>query len=123
MARPTFDNKVDRQTQAGERINLVIADDINQLKSAIIALYNMFLTVKVVSIVPIVAADFTGPYYDNTDLVDLTPDVDFRIFTNSGTGALLRVNDGYTFNAATGRVTGLTPDYYSLEIYLPVTEL
>lgn len=122
-SRPTFANKVDRQTQAGERINLVIADDINQLKAGIIALYEMLATVKVRTCVPVVAADFTGPYYDNSKLVNLTPDVDFRIFTNSGSGTLLRYLDGYTFTAATGRVIGLTPDYYSIEIYQPVTEL
>lgn len=122
-SRPTFANKVDRQTQAGERINLVIADDINQLKAAIIALYDMFETVEARTCIPVTSADFTGPYYDNSKLVNLTPDVDFRIFTNSGSGTLLRYLDGYTFTAATGRIIGLEPDYYSIEIYQPVTEL
>lgn len=122
-SRPTFQNKVDRQIQPGAIINLVVANDINQLKAGIIALYNMFSTVKVRTCIAITSADFTGPYYDNARLVNLTPDVDFRIFTNSGSGTLLRVDEGYTFTASTGRVSGLTPDYYSIEIYQPVTEL
>jgi hypothetical protein len=128
-SRPTFLNKVDRQTQPGNRINLVIADDINQLKNGIIALYNMFGNVKMRVCVTIERTDFSGNNYYNTKLVGLTPDVDFRIFTNEGSGTLLRWDDdgydpegGYSFNPGNGQLV-MTPQAYSLEIYLPVTEL
>lgn len=126
-SRPTFDDKVDRQTQAGDRINLVIADDMNQLKAAIIALYNMFETVNVRTCIPVTPAMFTGPYYQNSKLVNLTPDVDFRVFTNDGSGTLLTYDNtddarGYLFDPATGRLT-MNIQNYSLEIYTSVTEL
>jgi len=129
-SRPTFENKVDRKIQAGARINLVVADDINQLKEAIIALYDMFETITVRTCKVIKPADFTGPYYQNTLLVGLTPDVDFRLFTNDGSGTLLNwdeeeYGDGaYIFDSATGKIYELdTSGTYSLEIYTPVTEL
>jgi len=128
-SRPTFANKVDRQTQSGNRINLVIADDINQLKEAIIACYAMFQTLKVRTCVVIKYADFTGPYYDNSLLVGLTPDTDFRVFTNDGSGTLMLWDDegydpegGYAFDPAKGRLT-MNPQNYSIEIYTPVTLL
>lgn len=126
-SRPTFGNKVDRQTQAGERINLVIADDVNQLKAAIIALYDMFETVTVRTCIPITPALFTGPYYQNSKLIGLTPDVDFRLFTNDGSGTLLTSDDtdsteGYVFDPVLGKLT-MGIQNYSLEIYTPVTEL
>lgn len=122
MARPTFADKVDRQTQAGARINLVVADDINQLKAAIIALYDMFETVTVRTCVAISSADFTGPYYQNALLVDLTPDIDFRVFTNGGSGVLLYSGDGFVYDSALGKLT-MEPSDYNIEIYTPVTEL
>jgi hypothetical protein len=126
--KPTFDTKVDRVTQAGDRINLVIADDINQLKDAIDKLYDMFETVNIRTCIPITKADFTASYYDNSKLVGLTPDVDFRVFTNEGSGTLLIWDEegygdgGYVFDSARGRLT-MNPQGYSIEIYTPVTVL
>ena len=126
---PTFADKVDRQTQPGNRINLVIADDINQIKNCLEAIYAMFETLSVRKCVVITSADFTGPYYDNSLLVNLTPDTDFRVFTNDGSGTLLLWDDegydpegGYSFDAARGRLT-MNPQNYSIEIYIPVTLL
>jgi len=129
-SRPTFDNKVDRVEQPYARINKVIADDMNQLKAAIIALYDMFETVQVRTCIALTPAMFTGPYYQNSKLINLTPDVDFRLFTNDGSGTLLSWDEegygdgGYIFTPETGRISGVdVSGNYSLEIYTPVTEL
>jgi len=126
---PTFATKVDRQTQSGNRANLVIADDINQITNCLTAIYAMFQTLVVRTCVPITKSDFTGPYYTNTLLIGLTPDVDFRVFTNDGSGTLMLWDDegydpegGYSFDPATGKLT-TNPQNYSIEIYTPVTLL
>lgn len=57
----------------------------------------------------ITAADFTGNNITGQGLqallTGLTPDVDFFIYSDDGSGALQKVNDGYTFNAGTGTIT------------------
>lgn len=126
---PTFADKVDRQTQPGNRVNLVIADDINQLKRCLTAIYSMLATLNVRNCVPITTSDFTGPYYDNSLLIGLIPDVDFRVFTNEGSGTLMLWDEdgydpegGYSFDPTMGRLT-MNPQGYSIEIYTSVTLL
>lgn len=123
MSVPTFEDKVDRITQAGNRINLVVADDINQLKNAIIALYGMFSSITLRSCVVLTKDSFAGHNYQNSRLINLVPDVDFRVFSNAGSGSLLRWNDdgyddlgGYAFTPATGTLN-MDPGDYSVEIY------
>ena len=52
--------------------------------------------------------DFTAGAYQNDDLIGLTADTEFFFYSNDGSGVLLKVNDGYTFNSATGTITPLT---------------
>ena len=124
---PTFANKVDRQTQSGSRVNLIIADDINQIKACLTAIYAMLQTLSVRNIVLITKADFGGSSYQNSLLVGLTPDVDFRVFTNDGSGTLLYYDEydpeaGYDYTPSTGTLI-MNPQNYSIEIYTPVTLL
>jgi len=48
--------------------------------------------------------DDSAPYV-NADLIGMTPDVNFVVFTDHGSGALNKVTDAYTFNATTGTIT------------------
>lgn len=52
--------------------------------------------------------DFTADAYQNDDLIGLTADTEFFFYSNDGSGVLLKVNDGYTFNSTTGTITPLT---------------
>jgi hypothetical protein len=65
---------------------------------------------------PITAANFVGDDYTNPDLVGKTPQVNFNIFTNDGTGGLMDYPGSYTFNAGTGTIT-TTPGNYVVQIY------
>lgn len=53
------------------------------------------------SAVIITSADFSGSDYTNALLSGLTADEDFFLFSNDGSGTLLKVNDGYTFSGTT----------------------
>lgn len=64
----------------------------------------------------ITSADFTGRIYVNTLLVGLVPMEGFNIYTNDGSGVLLKVDDGYTFDATTGAIT-TEPGNYFIQIY------
>ncbi len=63
--------------------------------------------------VKITSADFTGNDYTNALLSGLTPDVDFMLWSDEGSGTLLKVNDSYTFSGST--ITA-TPSDYRLQI-------
>ncbi len=62
------------------------------------------------------ASDFTGNNYEKNSLIGLTPDIDFELFSNNGSGAMLKVEDGYTFDINYGVIT-TTPENYKLKIY------
>jgi hypothetical protein len=47
--------------------------------------------------------------YQNILLSGLTPDIDFLLFSDEGSGTLLKVNDGYTFSGTT--ITALNGNY------------
>ena len=70
---------------------------------------------KTISI-PITSADFGGNDYTNVTIIGKVPMVDFNVYSNDGSGALLKVNDGYTFNAGTGTIT-MTAGNYVIQIY------
>lgn len=63
--------------------------------------------------VKITAPDFTGNDYTNGLLSGLTPDVDFLLYSDEGSGVLLKENDGYTF---AGSTITTTPGDYRLQI-------
>lgn len=69
-----------------------------------------------VTTVLITIDDFTGSDYQNDLLIGKTADLQFTVFTNNGSGVLLKVDDGYTFNATTGTLT-MTADSYKIIIY------
>jgi hypothetical protein len=66
--------------------------------------------------VSITAADFTGSDYTNPSLVNQTPVTNFSVFSNDGSGALLKEGKAYTFNTVTGTLT-MTPGNYTIFIY------
>lgn len=120
MARITFENKVPRRTLDVPDINQVTAADLNQIKTSVNALYDLLDLAYVPKFVSITSADFSGSSYTNTQLIDKTAMVDFNIFINNGSGTLLKVNDGYTFNASIGRLT-MDADNYIIQINVKLT--
>lgn len=64
-------------------------------------------------------ADFSGDSYTNSLLIGKTADIDFFLYTNDGSGVLLKVDDGYTFDSGTGTITVLFggPGNYRLSIF------
>ncbi len=43
--------------------------------------------------------------YTNAALVGKIPDINFWVFADNGSGTLLALNNGYSFNSGTGTVT------------------
>lgn len=69
-------------------------------------------------VVIITEDDFVAGSYQNNDLKGLSADTDFFFYSNDGSGVLLKVNDGYTFNSSTGTITPLTgAGNYRLQIF------
>lgn len=64
----------------------------------------------------ITSADFSGSDYQSTDLIGLVAGTNFDVWSNDGSGTLLLVNDGYTFNSTTGTITA-TAGNYKILIY------
>lgn len=120
MARVTFDDKEDTTVQPGLRKNLVIADDINQLKNGINGVYDMLANLRQRIVVPLSASDFSGSNYQNSNLVALVPMSDFTLCTNDGSGVLLNTSGGYTFNGTTGTITAAAGNYV-LTIFKPLS--
>lgn len=59
---------------------------------------NACMGIEIIKITPI---DFTGDTYVNAlKLANKTPDIDFTVYSDDGTGGLLKVNDGYSYNVA-----------------------
>lgn len=70
----------------------------------------------------VTAADFTGNNITGQGLqallTGLTPDTDFFVYSDDGSGALQKLNDGYTFNAGTGTITiGTGAGNFRIEIF------
>lgn len=119
MARITFTAKVDRRTQNVPDENRVTAADMNMIKSSVNALYDLMDTIRKPIIKTLTSASFSGSNYQDSDLVGMTGY--FDLFTNDGSGVLLKLNDGYTYNATTGTITTDAGNYI-LKIYKPVVE-
>lgn len=119
MGKITFEQKEDRYTLPGDRKYKVVAADINEIKQSVNEIWDLLAYLRQRIRVNITSSDFSGNYYANSNLVNLTPDVDFVVNTNGGSGVALRVNDGYTFNATLGRIYMDAADY-SITIYKAV---
>lgn len=69
----------------------------------------------------ITSADFTAGVITGQSIPGLltgkTADIDFFLYSNEGSGALLKVNDGYTFNSVNGQIT-TTAGNYRLQVFL-----
>ena len=116
MDKITYTNKEDRRTSPIAAKYRVVAGDMNEIKTVVNAMVDKLETVKIPQSIAITSADFEGDTYQNSMLVDKTPVTDFNVWTNDGSGVLLKYNDGYTFTAGTGTI-GLTSGNYRLEIY------
>jgi hypothetical protein len=66
--------------------------------------------------VSITAVDFNVSDYTNALLIGQTPVTNFSVFSNDGSGALLKENKAYTFNSVTGTLT-MAAGNYTIFIY------
>lgn len=72
-----------------------------------------------IEVIKITAIDFTGnTYVNHAKLANKTPDIDFTLYSDEGTGGLLKVNDGYSYNVL-GEITPIPEGVgnYRLVIY------
>lgn len=115
MGKITY-TKTDRIISSVPLENKVTAADMMEIKTSVNALYDLMENLRQLITVLIVANDFSGSNYQNGNLVGLTPDVDFQIFQDFGSGILLKVNESYLFNATTGTITA-EKGSYRLNIY------
>lgn len=113
MGKITYQDKEDRRTANVPDKNKVSAADMIMIKNSVNALYDMMDTLRVRTAIAIEPGDLTTGYYENSALIGMTPDVDFLLYTDNGSGTLLRSGDGYTFNDVNGRIT-ISSDYYRL---------
>lgn len=116
MARILFTDKEDRRTQPYPAINIVTAANMNEIKASVNAIYDILDTLKIPVSFAIVPGDFAGSTYQDARLVGLTPVTDFNVWSNEGSGVLLKYTDGYTFVSGTGTIT-MEPGDYRIEIY------
>ena len=117
MAEITYATKVDRRTLDVPETEKVTAANMNEIKASVNALYTAINSVKVPTSFAITPSDFTGDVYTDTRLIGKTPVTDFNVWSNNGSGVLLKYTDGYTFNAGTGTLT-MPQDDYRIEIYV-----
>lgn len=120
MAKIAFDNKVDRRVLDVPDINKVTAEDMNEVKASVNALYDLLDSAYIPKNISITSASFSGSNYTNTLLIDKTAMVDFNVFTNDGSGVLLKVDDGYTFTTGVGRLT-MEPGNYIIQLNVKLT--
>ncbi len=98
----------------------VVANDMNEIKRAINALIDAVALLRKPTILTITSANFSGSNYTNSKLVNKTANVDFMVYSNSGSGVLLKPSDGYDFSTSLGRITA-DPDNYIILIYEAVS--
>lgn len=99
------------------------AAELNALVDAVKAIRTKLNDdVRIVKPFTITPASFSGGYYDNAECVGLTPDIDFVLFSNEGSGAKLRAGTGeaYQFNSGQGRFT-MDPGNYYLLLFKRIT--
>ncbi len=68
-------------------------------------------TGSVVDVIKITNSDFTGNTYQDNSFIGLIADVTLIVNTDEGSGVLLKVNDGYTFDSGTGTITTSAGNY------------
>ena len=64
-----------------------------------------------VDVIKITNSDFTGNTYQDNSFIGLIADVTLIVNTDEGSGVLLKVNDGYTFDSGTGTITTSAGNY------------
>jgi hypothetical protein len=117
MAQITYDDKQDnRQLTTIPDNQKVVAADMNEIKYSVNALYDLIAGMRVPTWIAVASGDFAGNNYTNSALALLTAGIDFNVFTNGGSGTLLRPASDYTFNSATGVIT-TTPDNYQILLF------
>ena len=119
----TFTDKEDRETSPYDEKYIVKAANMNEIRTvvnAIVTALNTYLRQRIV--LNITSSDFTGGYYQNSNLVGLTADSDFFVHTNEGSGVLLTEGSGkgYTYNSTLGRLT-MPAEKYRITIYKPLS--
>jgi hypothetical protein len=116
MAKITYTTKEDRRTVDVPEVNRVTAANMNEIKASVNALYDRLEAALVPVSFAITSADFAGDTYQNALLVGKTAVTGFNVFTNDGSGVLLKFNDCYTFNSGTGTLT-MSAGNYRIEVY------
>lgn len=116
MARITYTNKEDRVVTDVLAKNKVSAADMNEIKASVNALYDIMENLRQLITVKITPANFLGENYQNSNLVGLTADIDFQLFSDEGNGSLLKITDAYRFNSTTGTLT-MMQGFYRVNIY------
>ena len=113
----TYTDKADRRTTSVDPTNKVVAADMNEIKTKFNALCDIVDQLRKPVVYVITSANFSGSNYQNSELVNKTPMEDFKVFTNGGSGVLIKEEDGgFSFVGATGTLT-MTPDNYLIEVY------
>jgi len=62
-------------------------------------------------VIILTASDFEGDTYQNDALVNKQADLDFELFTNGGSGVMLKEGDGYTYDQSYGTITAPAQNY------------
>lgn len=119
MAKITYDDKEDNQVSPLTEKYKVTANNMNEIKTSVNALYDMLASHSTPIVIDITSANFSGNNYTNSNLVDLTSN-QFLLITNGGSGVVLKEGDGFTFASAIGRIT-TDPEDYKLIIFKPIT--
>lgn len=117
MAKINYNTKEDLRALDVPEVNKVTAANMNEIKASVNALYDYLNSVKVPTSFAITSSDFAGSTYTDTRLIGKVPVTDFNVYSNNGSGVLLKNTDGYTFNTGTGTLT-MPADDYRIEIYV-----
>lgn len=120
MAKITYTNKEDRRVVDVPDINRVTAADMNEIKTSVNALYDLVDLAYIPVNISITSGDFSGSTYTNILLIGKTPQTDFNVFTNEGSGVLLLASDGYTFDDETGTLT-MEAGNYIIQVWKKLT--
>lgn len=115
MDKITYADKNDRRTTSIPIDQKVVAANMNEIKTVVNAIVDKLASVYSPSAVVLTSANFSGSNYQNNSLIGKTAQVDFNIYTNDGSGVLLKYIDGYAFNSGTGTVT-MDPGNYIIVI-------
>lgn len=112
MAKITYANKVDRRTNNIPEIYKITPGNMNEIKASVNSIYDALANAVIPISFTITASDFDGNSYFNSLLVNKTAMTDFYIQANNGSGTLLSVNNGFTFNSNTGTLRMEQGNYF-----------